>query len=108
MELLNPLSTHRAYALFLAKDSRRSDVLLLPTVDPRVFRTPETFLHFPGKVTIEVYHNGRRLMMSATGTPADGDYVVAESFPGSGYDEVWLVSLTPNVTSRLTGSYYTA
>lgn len=108
MELLNPLSTARARSLFLLKDSARSNVVLSPTANPRVFRTPEAFFHEPGKLTIEVYHNGRKLLFSSTGSPADGDYFVAESVPGSGYNEVWLVSLTPNSASQLTGSYYTA
>jgi hypothetical protein len=108
MELLNPLSIYRANSLFLRKEYFRSDVVLSPTADPRVFTTPEIFFHDPGRLSIEVYHNGRRLMFSPTRSPKDGDYFVAESAPGFGYNQVCFVSLTPNVDSSITGSYYAA
>lgn len=106
MELLNALSTSRAKALFLEKAVHRTGVLLLPTVDPRVFKTPEVFQHQPGIVTIELFHNGRRLVYTYSQTPEEGEFYVAESVPGNGFDEVHFVAFTPNSRSKIIGNYY--
>jgi len=108
MELLNALSIARAKRLFVEKAAHRTDVRLAPTVEPRIFQTPETFQHAVGAVTIEVFHNGRRLVQSPTTSPSDGDYIVEESTPGGGYDQVQILSFIPNARSVLIGNYFAA
>lgn len=107
MDLLNPLSTQRAHNLFYSKSRYRSSVLLIPTVDPRLYSSPDLFQHDPSAVTIEVFHNGRRLIYSNTQSPLDGEYFVSESSIGQGYDRVHLVSFSTNSRSVLTASYFT-
>lgn len=108
MELLNALSTSRAKALFPEKAAHRTGVVLIPTGDPRVFTTPEVFLHTPGVVTIDVFHNGRRLLYTYSQTPEEGEFYVAESVPGGGFNEIHFVAFTPNSRSTLIGNYYAA
>ena len=75
----------------------------------RVFRTtPDFFAHdLAGSgQTIEVFHNGRRLMQVATADPSIGDYTVAESGGvGTGYDTITLLTLAPTANSLLVGNY---
>jgi hypothetical protein len=106
MELLNPISIARAASLFIQRTLYRTDITLSPTADPRVFTTPDTFQHDEGEVSINVFHNGRRLNFSLTQRPSEGDYYVDESSPGGGYDEVHLLTFTPNSRSTLVASYY--
>jgi hypothetical protein len=77
----------------------------------RVFTVPapDKFIHDavqPGR-TIAVYHNGRRLTQSLTGSPVDGMFVVSESGGvGTGFDTVTLTALAPaTVRSRLFADY---
>ena len=75
----------------------------------RVFAIPggETFVHVPGSRTIRVFHNGRRLRWSSTGSPRDGDFIVEESGGiGSGFDTVRLVNMAPNIRSGLFADYF--
>lgn len=106
MELLNPLTRYRALQIFYAKTQYRTSVRLAPTIDPRVFIVPEFFQHDPAAVTIEVFHNGRRLIYSNTQTPTDGEFFATESNPGLGYDRVHLVSFSANSRSVLTANYF--
>lgn len=71
---------------------------LVQQADPRQWRTPDKFVHIPGGQSIEVFHQagGRRLQISPTGSPQDGDYVLGESGGvGTGYDTVTMLSFTP-------------
>ena len=107
MELLNPLSAHRAHRLFYSKSRYRAGVVLIPTADPRLYHSPELFQYDPSAATIEVFHNGRRLIYSNTQSPLDGEYFVYESNTGQGYDRVRLVSFSTNSRSVLTANYFT-
>ena len=76
----------------------RTGIELLATGNPRVFTTPEKFVHVPGGLSIEIFHQGggRRLQLSTTGNPSDGDYTLSESGGlGTGYDTITVISLTP-------------
>ena len=86
----------------------------VPLVGPldgvnRVFRTtPDYFVHDlvgSGK-TIEVWHNGRRLLQTATPNPGFGEYWVEESGGvGTGFDTINLLSFSPIGRSSLVASY---
>jgi hypothetical protein len=106
MELLNPISTSRALNLFYARELYRVGIALVPTADPRIFETPGYFIHDPSAITIEVFHNGRGLYHSSTQSPKDGDFYVEESVPGAGYDQVVLVTFTPDSRSTLRANYF--
>lgn len=59
--------------------------------------------------TIEVFHNGRRLVQAPGADPRFGDYYVAESGgTGTGYDTVTFVSFSPTQRSVLTCNYLPA
>lgn len=78
----------------------------------RIFHTsPLKFIHDPlvsGK-TIEVWHNGRRLMQTANAHPGAGDYTVAESGGvGTGFDTVVLLTFAPVGTSALVADFQIA
>lgn len=82
----------------------RWNVLLLGPCNGvnRVFTTPEPFLHgtyYGAEPRLRLRHNGRAL---EEGT----DFEVSESGgPGTGFDTVAMVSLTPNGRSRLLADY---
>ncbi len=80
--------------------------VLSSTLDPRVFTTGQAFQHEVGGITIEVFHNGRRLAQMLSNPSPEGDYFVAESIFGAGYDEVHLTSFTPSSNSRLVANYF--
>jgi hypothetical protein len=93
----------------------RTDQPLTATGDPRVFTTPEAFVHLPGidpihpQFSIEVFHNGKREMQTKTTNPADGDYFVEESGgPGTGFDTVHFLTFTPKPSSKLRVNYQSA
>jgi len=73
----------------------------------RVFDTGgELFIHEPNGRSIEVFHNGRKLVRSVSGLPDTGDYMVAEaSGPGTGYNLIKLLTFAPIERSSLTASY---
>lgn len=92
----------------------RVGVTLIGALDGhnRTFRTsPERFIHDPGGsgATIELWHNGRRLIQ-ARGTHREwGDFWVEESAgPGTGYDTVNLLTFSPVGRSSLLANYYRA
>jgi hypothetical protein len=78
----------------------------------RIFRTtPDHFVHDPlgsGR-DIEVWHNGRRLLLSPTGTPDTGDFTVEESGGvGTGFDTITLLTFAPVGKSSLVADYQLA
>jgi hypothetical protein len=78
----------------------------------RIFRTtPDYFVHDPlisGK-DIEVWHNGRRLIYTATPDPGQGDFVVSESGGvGTGFDTITLLTFAPVGRSSLVADYQLA
>lgn len=106
MELLNALSTTRAQSLFYSRALYRASVVLIPTIHPRIFESPELFQHDPSAATIEVFHNGRRLTYSSTQSPLDGEFFVTETTTGAGYDRIYLVSFSTNSRSVMTANYF--
>jgi len=86
----------------------------VPLVGPkdgvnRIFRTtPDHFVHDlsgSGK-TIELWHNGRRLVQTNILNPGLGDYWVEESGGvGTGYDTVTLLTFAPIGRSSLLANY---
>jgi len=75
----------------------------------RVFRTtPDVFEHdLAGNGhTIEVFHNGRRLIQTITADPSIGDYWVEESGGvGTGFDTINLLTFAPVARSSLVANY---
>jgi hypothetical protein len=78
----------------------------------RTFRTsPDRFIHDPEGTgrTIEIWHNGRRLVQTSSAHPGSGDFCVAESGgAGSGFDTVNLLTFAPVGRSSLLASYHKA
>lgn len=78
----------------------------------RVFlTTPDFFTHdlVGSGQTIEVFHNGRRLIQAATADPSIGDYTVEESGGvGTGYDTITLLTFAPIARSLLVANYEVA
>lgn len=75
----------------------------------RIFSTlPDHFVHDlsgSGK-TIELWHNGRRLVQSTVSDPSVGDYTVAESGGiGTGFDTINLLTFAPVSRSTLLANY---
>jgi len=78
----------------------------------RIFRTtPERFVHDlsgAGK-TIELWHNGRRLVQTVASDPGSGDFTVEESGGvGTGFDTVNLLTFSPVGRSSLLANYHKA
>lgn len=75
----------------------------------RVFRTtPLKFVHdLAGSgQTIEVWHNGRRLIQTAASDPGQGDYTVSESGGvGTGFDTITLLTFAPVGASMLVSDF---
>jgi hypothetical protein len=87
--------------------NERDGVLLLGIKNGvnRVFTTPDIFVN-AGGTTIQIYHNGRRLLQGAVGV---GDYTLSEGGgPGSGYNTVTIGSFAPATTSTLVADYVVA
>ncbi len=78
----------------------------------RIFRTtPDYFVHDP-TVTgqdISVFHNGRRLILTAAPDPGQGDFFVSESGGlGTGYDTVTMLTFAPVTASGFVADYQIA
>lgn len=89
----------------LADLDPRTNVLLIGVKDGinRTFTTPDKFRNIGGR-TIQVYHNGRRLVLGGV-SPISGDFYVSESVPGTGYDTVTLTTFSPVNRSLLYADY---
>ncbi len=86
----------------------------VPLVGPldganRIFRTtPDFFVHDIGGTgkTIELWHNGRRLIQTPVPSPEAGDYTVEESGGvGTGFDTINLLTFAPVVSSSFVADY---
>jgi hypothetical protein len=75
----------------------------------RIFQTtPDYFVHDPTGTgrDIEVWHNGRRLILTAVPDPSQGDFIVSESGGvGTGFDTVTLLTFAPVGKSTLVADY---
>lgn len=94
--------------------SLRVGVTLIGSLDGhnRTFKTlPEYFIHdiSGGGRTIELWHNGRRLVQTSSASPGSGDFWVEESAGnGTGFDTVNLLTFAPVGRSSLLANYYRA
>jgi len=74
----------------------------------RTFMTAQKFVHAHG-VSIDIFHNGRRLVETSVPDPRLGDFFCAESGgPGSGFDTVILLSFSPSAGSALVADFQVA
>lgn len=93
---------------------RRTGVELVGPLDGsnRIFRTdPDYFVHdLTGTgQTIEVWHNGRKLVQTDVSDPGTGDYIVEESGGvGTGFDTINLLTFAPVERSSLRANYFRA
>lgn len=54
-------------------------------------------------ITIELFHNGRRLMQTLSGDVRYGEYVVSESSGvGTGWDTITFLTFAPALSPRST------
>lgn len=76
----------------------------------RTFTTPEKFLIDPQEgITLQVFHNGRRLQGGLVADPRIADFYPAESGgPGTGFDTIFLLTFSPSVKSNLIADYTAA
>jgi hypothetical protein len=78
----------------------------------RVFRTtPDHFVHDPSVTgrDIEIWHNGRRLILTEVSDPSQGDFVPSESGGvGTGFDTITLLTFAPVGKSTLVADYTVA
>ncbi len=78
----------------------------------RVFRTtPDFFVHDPSVSgrDIEVFHNGRRLILTELADPSQGDFIPSESGGiGTGFDTITLLTFAPFAQSTLVADYTVA
>jgi hypothetical protein len=89
---------------------RKTGIHLIGPLDGtnRVFTTPDKFLHANG-VSIDVFHNGRRLIESPTSDPRFGDFFCSESGgAGTGFDTINLLTFLPVGVSTLVSDYQVA
>jgi hypothetical protein len=72
-----------------------SNILLLSTLDPYRYKTPDKF----DPNAIHVYHLGRRMELGL-------EYICEESGGlGTGYDQIKLIDLRANIRSRFLADY---
>jgi hypothetical protein len=96
-----------ASILSLADLDFRTNIPLLGAKDGtnRTFTTPHVFRNV-GDRTIQIYHNGRRLLVATGGSPATGDFIAEEGGgPGTGFNTVRLLTFSPVSRSTLTADY---
>lgn len=108
------LSLKELSSLSSGSAPRRTGVELVGPLDGsnRVFRTnPDYFVHdvFGTGQTIEVWHNGRKLVQTDVAHPGTGDYTVEESGGvGTGFDTINLLTFSPIERSSLRANYFLA
>lgn len=89
---------------------RKTGIFLIGILDGmnRSFKTPDKFLRLNG-VSIDVFHNGRRLVESPTSDVRFGDYFCTESGgAGTGFDTINLLTFVPVARSVLVSDYQVA
>lgn len=71
----------------------------------RLFTLPDFYLH-TDKISLDVFHNGRRLTETQVQDPRTGDFICVESGGlGTGYDAIVLLTFAPNEDSVLVANY---
>lgn len=74
----------------------------------RQFLLPDRFVHANG-LSLDVFHNGRRLVEAALPDPRLGDFVCLESAGvGTGFDTIVLLRFAPSSRSVLVADYQVA
>lgn len=90
---------------FSSAGAFRTGIYLIGTQDGvnRIFSTPESFLHQSGGQSIDVFHNGRRLIGTDLNTPIAGDFRIISSFGiGTG---IQFLRFSPSVGSVVVSNY---
>jgi hypothetical protein len=90
--------------------ARKTGVILVGPLNGtnRVFHTPDKYLHAMG-VSLDVFHNGRRLLEAQTPDVRQGDFFCSESGgAGTGFDTINLLSFVPVGKSALVADYQIA
>lgn len=74
----------------------------------RTFTLPDKFIRANG-LSLDAFHNGRRLVEASSSDPRLGDFVCAESLGvGTGFDSIVLLSFAPGIRSVLVADYQVA
>ena len=94
----------------LASMRRKTGIPFLGTLDGtnRTFLLPDRYLHVNG-LSLDVFHNGRRLVEASVQDPRLGDFFCLESGgSGTGFDAIVLLRFAPSVRSVLVADYQVA
>jgi hypothetical protein len=93
-----------------AVSQRKTGIYLIGALNGanRVFTTPDKFVHANG-LSIDVFHNGRRLVETILPYGGMGDFFCTESGgSGTGFDTINLLSFVPVGKSILVSDYQVA
>lgn len=94
----------------LAATRRKTGVSFLGVQDGvnRTFQLPEKYIRANG-LSLDVFHNGRRLVEAGLSDPRLGDFYCLESGgSGTGFDAIVLLRFAPSVRSVLVADYQVA
>ena len=94
----------------LIAQRRKTGIQLIGTLDGvnRTFTTPDKFTHVNG-LSLDVFHNGRRLLEAQVQDVRQGDFFCSESGgAGTGFDTIILLSFAPIGRSALVADYQLA
>ena len=110
-------TTHHWYDEFqslgilpLAAQQRKTGISFVGVRDGvnRTFTLPDRYVHANG-LSLDVFHNGRRLAEAPQPDPRLGDFLCTESQGvGTGFDAIILLSFTPVASSVLLADYQIA
>ena len=94
----------------LSHGQRKTGIALIGSLNGtnRVFTTPDKFVHLNG-LSIDVFHNSRRLLEASGADVRQGDFYCSESGGvGTGFDTINLLSFAPSSRSALVSDYQVA
>lgn len=86
---------------------RKTNITLIGALNGtnRIFTTPDKYVHANG-LSVDVFHNGRRLLEAPTPDVRLGDFFCSESGgSGTGFDTINLLSFVPISKSVLVSDY---
>ena len=89
---------------------RKTGISFTGTLDGtnRAFQLPDRYLHVNG-LSLDVFHNGRRLVEATLPDPRLGDFYCTESGGlGTGFDSIFLLRFAPSARSVLVADYQVA
>jgi hypothetical protein len=94
----------------ISVSQRKTGIYFIGVLDGvnRVFKTPDKFVHANG-LSIDVFHNGRRLIEAPIPDVRGGDFYCSESGgSGTGFDTINFLSFAPVSKSALVSDYQVA